>query len=240
MSHQDCRPNQQVEIRHVIKDLSQKPVIFSDLKMSSSDQVPKRAKNPKSIREMIGAKRKRRDESSDEESMEEKQFGNADLMALFESGEAREYLPLPVNRETTDQMGNVVEFEELIVNDERTGYIRCKSKTCDSRKDAKILFGHFKAHVTENLKNGTIKIREYNKTLLNRHCARWHTEKVNTPQRKPSSSGIQPKLGAKYGFQMQLSQKFKNEYKKKTMNMIAKKGLPLNFCEDDSFKDGSK
>ena len=81
---------------------------------------------------MIGAKRKRQDESSDEESMEEKQFGNADLMALFESGEEQEYLPLPANRETSDQMTNVVEFEELIVNNERIGYIRCKSKSCDS------------------------------------------------------------------------------------------------------------
>ena len=212
----------------------------SDLKMNSSEEVPKRAKKPKQIRDMIGAKRRRLSESSDEEGMQDKPFGNDELQALFESGDELEYLPLPVIRDTTDQMGNVVEFEELCVDGERTGYIRCKTKTCESKKDAELQYGHFKAHQTESRKTGNVKIREYKKSLLDRHIARWHTGKVGFQKQKASSSGIQPKLGAKFGFQMQLSQKFKTEYKKKTMNLISKKGLPLNFCEDESFKDWSK
>ena len=224
----------------MIKNLSQDLLFLSDLKMSSSEIVPKRAKNPKSIREMLGAKRRRVSESSDEDGLEEKNFGQADLIAVLESGDELEYLPLPVKRDITDQMGNVVEFEELCFNNERTGYIRCKSKSCESRKDAKLFFGHFKAHATETRKTGTVKFREYRKAVLDRHCARWHSEKLIASNRKATSSGIQPKLGAKYGFQMQLSEKYKKKYKRVTMNLIAKKGLPLNFCEDESFKDWSK
>ena len=45
-----------------------------------------------------------------------KPFGNSELQALFESGEELEYLAVPVIRDTTDQMGNVVEFEESCVD----------------------------------------------------------------------------------------------------------------------------
>ena len=205
--------------------------------MSSAEDVPRRAKNPRQIKEMIGFKRKRPNESSDDENFEEKKIGTSEILALLETGDELQYLPLPINRAAFDSAGNRVEFEELIYEDERTGYIRCTSRSCPARKEAKFLFGHFKAHVMDNRNN---TVREYKKSILDRHVTRWHTGSLNPSIKKASSSSLQPKLGVKLGFQTQLSTKFKDEYKKKTMNLLAKKGLPLNFCEDDSFKDWFK
>ena len=213
-----------------------KTLIFSVPKIARRIRT-KREKNPvtaKREKKMSSRKRQRLDESSDGDEIEEKKFNNEDLLRLLESGEPCEYLPLPVNYNLLDCTGLSVEFEEITHDDKRLGYVRCKTPNCLSKKESKYLFGHFKPHAIDNVKN---RVRPYKKALLERHITRWHTEKgPSSSQSKNKSSGYQPKLGSKYGFQTQLSQSFKKTYKKETMNFLAKKGLPLNFCEDDHFK----
>ena len=198
--------------------------------MSSNDDLPKKGKKKKIMRDIFGRKRQRMNESSDDEEDAEdfiEKFDAEDLMKLIDSGENREYRSVPVNLNLTDEAGVPVEFEELVLHGQPMGFVQCKTLNCPSKKDSKVRYGHFKPHAIDTKSNRT---RLYQKALFERHITRWHKSKVT------KSSSSQPKLGQKFGFKAQLTQKFKKTYKQKTMKLLAKKGLPLNFCEDESFK----
>ena len=223
--------NQLSNSSHVISGFAEARDFLFISKMSSTDEAPKKGQNQKSIRDMLIRKRPRLENSSDDEDDESEQekFDNQDLLRVLESGENIGYQDVPVSLNLTEDSGLPVEFEELVIKEKRTGFVRCKTENCSSRSDPKVFYGHFKAHQTDKKRT-----RLYKKTIFERHITRWHKPKLILT--KPKVAGTQMKLGQKFGFQNQLTKSFKSKYKEKTMTMLAKKGLPLNFCEDDSFK----
>ena len=146
---------------------------------------------------MFGKKRKRMDQSSDEDDgdrSEEDKFDMDDLLNLIDSNANLEYQPIPVNNDLVDSSGLNVTFEELIIDKKRMGFVRCQTADCPSKKDRKTFYGHFKPHLIEKNRS-----RMYKKTILERHINRWHKATVMVPRQRQSSSS-QSKLRTKIWF----------------------------------------
>ena len=126
--------------------------------MSSNDDLPKKGKKKKIMRDIFGRKRQRMNESSDDEQEAEnvsEKYDAEDLMNLIDSGDNREYRSLPVNHNLTDEAGVPVDFEELVSNGKPMSFVQCKTLNCPSKKDLKVRYGHFNPHAIDTKNNRT-------------------------------------------------------------------------------------